>query len=92
MIFANRINRSYRPGSRRIHKIADERACGNRACTCNEVPDTGYCCEQCELAHEREKAGGEALEACQCGHSDCGNIPAVTVETLGLMAGQGVLA
>jgi hypothetical protein len=72
--------------------MADERTCGNRACTCLEVPDTGYCCEQCEFAHEQEKAGGEALEACQCGHSDCGNIPAVSVETLGLMTATEALA
>jgi hypothetical protein len=72
--------------------MGEERTCGNRGCTCPEVPDTGFCCEECERARERETAGGEALAACQCGHAECGNIPAVAVETLGLMTATEALA
>lgn len=67
----------------------ENKKCKHLSCTCPALPLHDYCGDVCMAAAAAEEAGEEPLKECQCGHEDCGNIPA---ETQGLFMASEMLA
>jgi hypothetical protein len=50
--------------------------CQHTLCTCEALPGTRYCSDDCQLNQERAERGEEHMHECTCLHADCANIPA----------------
>jgi hypothetical protein len=72
--------------------MEDKQKCRHATCTCPALPFQDYCCEQCQLAVERDEAGEEPLSDCRCHHADCGGATEVPAETQSLLMASEVLA